>query len=897
MGIGYKRQQRFLEPEDLPPPTSEGCPVDCSLADNIINGTCLGGGCVFECAENYANCNHNPFSGCLQHLPTDPRHCHTCGTNCYNYPRIDVASCNPSLGCMIDSCLEPYLDCDSIVENGCETNGYTNNSNCGACGHSCAAITIDGTALNYSCIAGVCAVTKCQTNYKDCNGDPSDQCECGPQAHSLNATCNSTACKVGSCVGGWGDCDGDYSNGCETNLNTSTSSCGLCSYNCNSHKTVYVATTTCVGGNCKVFTCNTTGYYDCNQVWSDGCECRPVHNALSTQCTLGVCSVRQCRNDTFDCNGLPSDGCECKKPVDAEQLYIGNVTCRGGACAVGVCSNVFVRDCNGLLSDGCECQPQNYVDVAGMGCNGTECIIDLCAWAGRDCNGDISDGCECQSANYPHVYSVSCDGPDCIIGSCVPGWDDCDGDILNGCELDTSSDSNNCGGCNRTCVSVLTIAGGDTFDDVHVSNVTCFTDTDVSDFGGFGECRFVCSSGWGNCDSVSDNGCEIDLIDNDQFCGSCTRNCTFFGTTCEVDQCCIDPSASRFCDGFSCCDGSRCDSYCNPTSGTECICCKTNGMECLDPSLFHTSLACCSGYCVDNACACKPEGFGCSGSYANTSCCTGYCNSATHLCKCLPSNQICTSNIQCCTRDCTEGSCAACRTNNTVCSVDQNCCSPLGCVNGTCGLRPLGGNCTVNATCLSGRCAGGLCVCQIDNGHCSNPGGLDSNCCHGYCEANSTCSCRPPNIACVTNSSCCSESCVGGECCVDARGDCTSDAQCCETSCVGGLCCNDLGEACFFNNDCCSENCDLGNCTCDAVEQFCTSNHTCCSNECKDGHCCGHARDECLNADYGPTCCDPLDSCAGADPEEAYLCCRTTGVVCSSNSQCCTSVCNTGLCT
>jgi hypothetical protein len=77
----------------------------------------------------------------------DPLNCGSCGNACPQGVNWAV-SCN-SGQCRIE-CNTGYGNCDSILENGCETNLMTSASSCGACGTMCASGT--------QCVNGVCTI-------------------------------------------------------------------------------------------------------------------------------------------------------------------------------------------------------------------------------------------------------------------------------------------------------------------------------------------------------------------------------------------------------------------------------------------------------------------------------------------------------------------------------------------------------------------------------------------------------------------------------------------------------------------------------------------------------------------------------------------------------------------
>ena len=88
----------------------------------------------------------------------------------------------------------------------------------------------------------------------------------------------------------------------------------------------------------------------------------------------------------------------------------------------------------------------------------------------------------------------------CYDADCQIGTADCDQNATNGCETDTSSDPQNCGGCDNVCLA----------------NEECQ----------FGLCRNPdCGFGEGDCDGDANNGCEADLFDDAANCGRCDNAC------------------------------------------------------------------------------------------------------------------------------------------------------------------------------------------------------------------------------------------------------------------------------------------------------------------------------------------------------------------------------------
>ena len=79
--------------------------------------------------------------------------------------------------------------------------------------------------------------------------------------------------------------------------------------------------------------------------------------------------------------------------------------------------------------------------------------------------------------------------------------------------------------------------------------------------------------------------------------------------------------------------------------------------------------------------------------------------------ECKRDGKKCRKNKQCCSGNCSGGTCAAaCVPTGGTCAADTQCCSGLLCDNGQCATcRSTGGSCTTNGECCSGNCSGGTC--------------------------------------------------------------------------------------------------------------------------------------------------------------------------------------------
>ncbi len=197
---------------------------------------------------------------------------------------------------------------------------------------------------------------------------------------------------------------------------------------------------------------------------------------------------------------------------------------------------------------------------------------------------------------------------------------------------------------------------------------------------------------------------------------------------------------------------------------------------------------CNSGVCVAEAdaigrCAnppsCAPAGeiCGVGGSSMGTNeCCPGnpdgreFCvpsAAGVHRClfgfpMCLPDGRMCTSDDECCTGVCMDGTCGAsstmdggttpmCLADGAVCATPDQCCSGI-CTDAdgdgvlTCNEMCVadGGSCTTSADCCSGNCrTDGTCgpadvMCLPLGADCT----ADGDCCSGYCD--------PGTMTCAT---------------------------------------------------------------------------------------------------------------------------------------------------
>ena len=371
----------------------------------VSNGTpvCNNGTCQIQsCNQFWADCDKLYNTGCETSTEKDVNNCGNCGLKCSvlnGVPKCESGNCG------IDRCNTPYKDCKNGYLDGCETNTNTDANNCGGCGKTCSAPN-----ATTKCNNGFCAIDKCDNGFKDCDGIYSNGCEtyifgdslncgeCGAicMIDNANPKCVSGQCAIDSCVGDYSDCDGKVSNGCEKNLSNDVNNCGFCNFIC----TINNAQPKCVNRTCVIDYCLGT-FRDCNGNVSDGCEtdtsnsvdnCGGCGSSFkcsvangTAKCENSICGIASCNTGYKDCKNGYSDGCETNTTNDVNNCgncgticnippYAQSVACQSSTCKITACSSTYY-DINGNYNDGCECR-QDSDDIAGSG-NTSDTAIDL----------------------------------------------------------------------------------------------------------------------------------------------------------------------------------------------------------------------------------------------------------------------------------------------------------------------------------------------------------------------------------------------------------------------------------------------------------------------------------------------------------------------------------------
>ena len=672
----------------------------------------------------------------------------------------------------------------------------------------------------------------------------------------------------------------------------------------------------CVDGVCCTSAC-TEGCKACNLPSSLG-DCsfipagvRPSDANFCEASTAATCGLDGTCDGRGACRKYVA-GIECKPGTCEGDAVMGAKACDGeGSCSVTVSTPCAPYSCDPATNQCAQECSTNAECAAGQTCASQSCGMKLNGFlckADSDCaSGHCSDGTCCNVACNGACLSCNQTGS---LGRCRfidAGLPDL------ACNASSPSTCGNTGLCDGAGACALfpenTPCGAATCAGSVLLNTARVCD-------GQGTCRdaqlidcapYLCSQGDCNGSCLTDVDCEpghqcVETSVRGMTTGRCGLK--------KNGQTCAYPSD---CESNQCVDGVCCESSCEGP----CRSCSLPGSpgQCLnvaagaqDPRLTckDGGKASCgtNGVCDGNgACQKYPVG---------TVCGTEVCLAGAHTPAgtCNQSGQcVAPPSLTCNPFICNGASCYS------ACSSDSQCVAGSFCVNSSCGLKPLGAECSLSKECQSGHCAQGTC-CNADcTGACMACNLVASL---GLCTAVPDGAPDPQEKCQVTTQSTCGTTglCKAGACayftkglnCMaptcatasseiqastcDGVGAClTPPARTCGTYvCSAGACKNTCtGDAdCVPPNTCVNNSCGLkpNGATCSAGSQcqstFCTEG-VCCNSACSDATTGGLCK-SCKVAGLVGTCSSVPDG--HADPKLKCVASNAAAGDCSRDGTC-----------
>ncbi len=158
----------------------------------------------------------------------------------------------------------------------------------------------------------------------------------------------------------------------------------------------------------------------------------------------------------------------------------------------------------------------------------------ICKDGYADCNDDVLDGCE---VNLRTLHLKSCKNG---VIECADGFASCDNDLETGCETSVLGNQYNCGKCDNICKDenpyCLSGECSNKCEYDICNNVCMQLAVNHIQSCNPGNNILNCTDGYGNCNKLLEDGCEVDLNNTPDHCGECGHACED-GEVCSSGEC------------------------------------------------------------------------------------------------------------------------------------------------------------------------------------------------------------------------------------------------------------------------------------------------------------------------------------------------------------------------
>lgn len=487
---------------------------DCSVNADFV---CVEGQCVLNSCKGKNNnetlCVVEEQNLCIDVKSDDKLHCGACNYKCsdHNLPNAKSDKCKDG-ECQYE-CIAPYTNIGghtTATINCVDLN--QDNKNCGTVGNICK----DGNV----CIDGHCKANPC-TNSSE------------------------TACLVGE------------ENKCFNIKATNANHCGACNYKCSEHKVTNATSDVCMAGKCQ-YTCN-TGFVNVGSgVTADTIKC------INPYTDFNYCGARSASAPGTDCSAFPGQSCnngKCQCPdgqtycegkcvvlssVNIKACSNGNISCETGFKR---CDKTKVA-CQDVSQDKANC------GECGVSCNDNQscykggCVINKCEGNTTLCDvkneavcKDVSsDSDHCGACNYSCATHkvLNATSSECRKGQCEYKCNTGFKNIGSGVTADSIncvnplSNYNHCGKLDANtyedcstkpgtkCVDGVCTLNCPTGQQVCGTHCLNFAELNID------KCNngaLVCLNGYKNVDGKLENGCEVDTMTDNKYCGENMIEC------------------------------------------------------------------------------------------------------------------------------------------------------------------------------------------------------------------------------------------------------------------------------------------------------------------------------------------------------------------------------------